>query len=565
MRGFDSFYPCMTKYNSNLYKLTTPRLKFSRLRQSSTIRPTFGGGLTFKSVPILLGSPTSLTAKQPPMQLKYTAPLKSLISHEINGLISDNTSSVSDNTSDFLNESVVFLNTINYSIVLSSLISTQNQTTGIKHSMLSRSPSVFHINAAKSPSVTASVDTTYNNYFSTKSLKASPTRSGSPRVGNGLHNMFSLGTLHRFLYPTGIDRFITFPHKNLTRDAVESVIGAYSNLGLAYRKPLLLYNSIRNSISRLKSSTSLSPSVPSSKAYFSLPTVRRVRILKAQKSLVPNFNRGIPTPSNLIGVGLANKKRLLSNSYFLYYKPGLLDSVLDNPQLFKVSIAPSLEHIGDPLNRGTSTANNLLPHPSFNKIVFKNLSGSTTSSLFSVPLEPWVNNTLLRFIENCTGKMVMINYSPQINNMVDNASILLYKRWLSHMAYYEKRMGHRFFLEEALHVFHLGFKLHDPKVISSWLKAMIKRISFWKTRSIFRFLKYLFNNYFSFYFEKLNIKGFKLKLKGKISSAGNSRKRLILFRSGKTSYSNYSIKCLHDISTISTFTGVMGFQLWIFY
>jgi hypothetical protein len=78
-----------------------------------------------------------------------------------------------------------------------------------------------------------------------------------------------------------------------------------------------------------------------------------------------------------------------------------------------------------------------------------------------------VNNTLLRFIENCTGKMVMINYSPQINNMVDNASILLYKRWLSHMAYYEKRMGHRFFLEEALHVFHLGFKLHDPKVISS--------------------------------------------------------------------------------------------------
>jgi len=52
-----------------------------------------------------------------------------------------------------------------------------------------------------------------------------------------------------------------------------------------------------------------------------------------------------------------------------------------------------------------------------------------------------------------------------------------------------------------------------------------------------------------------------VRLKGKISAAGNSRKRNIVFRSGKTSYASVNLKCLHTKSTISTFTGVMGFQV----
>ena len=112
---------------------------------------------------------------------------------------------------------------------------------------------------------------------------------------------------------------------------------------------------------------------------------------------------------------------------------------------------------------------------------------------------------------------------------------------------------------------HLSFKYHDVNLFSSWLKAIITRISFWKTRSIFRFLKYVFNNYYRYMFDTLSVKGIKIRLKGKISAAGNSRKRTILFRSGKNSYSSVNIKCIHDFKTITTFTGVMGFQVWIFY
>ena len=94
---------------------------------------------------------------------------------------------------------------------------------------------------------------------------------------------------------------------------------------------------------------------------------------------------------------------------------------------------------------------------------------------------------------------------------------------------------------------------------------MILRINFFKTRSIFRFIKYLFHNYFKYVFEDLHIKGLKIKLKGKISAAGNSRKRTILYRIGKTSHSETNIRVLQELTTVNTFTGVMGLSVLLFY
>jgi ribosomal protein S3 len=62
-------------------------------------------------------------------------------------------------------------------------------------------------------------------------------------------------------------------------------------------------------------------------------------------------------------------------------------------------------------------------------------------------------------------------------------------------------------------------------------------------------------------FSELNMKGLKIKLKGKISAAGNSRKRTILYRAGSTTHSTVDTKVLYEFKTIPTFTGVMGFQV----
>jgi hypothetical protein len=57
------------------------------------------------------------------------------------------------------------------------------------------------------------------------------------------------------------------------------------------------------------------------------------------------------------------------------------------------------------------------------------------------------------------------------------------------------------------------------------------------------------------------MKGFKFKLKGKISVGGNSRTRTLEYDNGISSYSTYEYKILHSFKTINTFTGVMGLQI----
>jgi hypothetical protein len=208
---------------------------------------------------------------------------------------------------------------------------------------------------------------------------------------------------------------------------------------------------------------------------------------------------------------------------------------------------------------------NLVPHNSFRMHFSKKVLNSFANRLFREDIIPYYQNTLIRFIEYCTGRKVLFQFYPFVNQHIDKSYMVRYKRWLPRMNFYERRLGHKFFLEESLHIMHISFILRDPKVIASWLKAIILRISFWKTRSIFRFLKYLFHNYFTYVFEDIRIKGLKIRLKGKISSAGNSRKRTILYRVGRTSHSEVNLRVVKDFSLINTFTGVMGFQVYLFY
>lgn len=180
-------------------------------------------------------------------------------------------------------------------------------------------------------------------------------------------------------------------------------------------------------------------------------------------------------------------------------------------------------------------------------------------------ITPWIEKTVNSFISSVTGMRSLIQFYPFLSSEIDSTSAALYRNWLPRLSYYQKRLGHRFFMEETLHIMHLSLKLHDATFFSSWLTSLINRISFWKTRSIFRYLLYLFKNFFLNEFSSIGCKGLKIRLKGKISAAGNSRKRRINFKFGKVSYSTLKNKCLSKDSLISTFTGVMCLRTEIFY
>jgi len=208
---------------------------------------------------------------------------------------------------------------------------------------------------------------------------------------------------------------------------------------------------------------------------------------------------------------------------------------------------------------------NLVPTNLFKYTLSKQLSSLFSLNKTREDVIPLFYHTLVRFIEHVSGKKFLFQFYPFLNQNVTTDYLIRYKSWIPRMGSYERRLGHKFFFEEALHIMHLSFILRDATLFANWLKAMILRISFWKTRSIFRFIRYLYLLYFTPTFPELGIKGLKIKLKGKISVAGNSRKRTILYRTGSTSHSQVNLRVSHSKQTINTFTGVMGFQVWIFY
>ena len=270
---------------------------------------------------------------------------------------------------------------------------------------------------------------------------------------------------------------------------------------------------------------------------------------------------------NLCGLALSKPISFSKNNFAPFFKKFILLNTYttQNYKFFwKLFYFFNYHNISRGLTKCLET--NILPNFSSFRLNFSKLFFSSKfSSFFRENATPWVYNTLTRFIEHYSGKKSLIQVYSFMNQSINEHYSAFYKLWLPRFSYYERRLGHRFFLEEAFHILHMSFNLQDSKMLSTWLKAIIQRISFWKTRFIFRFLRYLFNNYFRFMFNELGAKGFKVKLKGKISVAGNSRKRSILYRVGKTSHATCNLKVLHKFDTIVTFTGVMGFQIWIFY
>jgi len=177
----------------------------------------------------------------------------------------------------------------------------------------------------------------------------------------------------------------------------------------------------------------------------------------------------------------------------------------------------------------------------------------------------WYYNILIRFIENCSGRKVFLKFNPFIENALTFSDLARCSLWHIRVTGFQRILGPKIFLHESLKILHIAIRFKDPTFLSNWIKGMLYRMSFWKYRLLFRYLKYLFRYLFWLHFPELDFKGFKLRLKGKISVAGNARTRTLLYRIGETSHSKVNNRVLSDFTTINSFTGVMGFKIWFFF
>jgi hypothetical protein len=211
------------------------------------------------------------------------------------------------------------------------------------------------------------------------------------------------------------------------------------------------------------------------------------------------------------------------------------------------------------------SCSNILPSQFFKYSIKRKLFKLFKFHKFSVNVVMWYYNMLVRFIENCSGKKVYLKFNPFIENSLTFTDIARCNLWAVRVMSFQRILGPKIFVQESLRIFHLALRSKDPTFLSNWIKGMLQRMSFWKYRLLFRYLKFVMRYLFWTHFSDLGFKGLKLRLKGKISVAGNARTRTLLYRIGETSYSTFNNRVVSDFSTINTFTGVLGFRVWFFF
>lgn len=206
---------------------------------------------------------------------------------------------------------------------------------------------------------------------------------------------------------------------------------------------------------------------------------------------------------------------------------------------------------------------NLLPTNFFSYYIKKKILKVFSYDRLPIISFIWHHHVLIRFLEFFTGKKICLkifSYLQTSLNFNEKSQCLM---WAQKLKYFRKVLGPKLFLTESLQIIYLSLKLKDPFLLSNWMVATMQKISFWKYKTFLRYLKYVLRYFFWITFKELNIKGIKFQLKGKVSVAGNARTRTVFHSVGFTSHATFHNKILYKLNLIKTFTGVLGFKLWI--
>ena len=287
------------------------------------------------------------------------------------------------------------------------------------------------------------------------------------------------------------------------------------------------------------------------------PTPTNPNSQQLTRCLVKNWALSTPTLSEFWTNPTLLKYLLTLESQIRLKSDPLKSSILQAQHQLQAYVFPSN---GDRLVRS-----NLWLVPSSNYVLRRKLLRSTFSHLFLFNLSMWYYKSLISFIENCSGRKVSLHFGPFLEGALtfeDKARCAL---WGNRVMGFQRILGHKIFVQEALMLVALSLRLKDTTFLANWIRGMLKRMSFWKYRLLFRYLKFLFQHIFRPNFALFDFRGLKLRLKGKISVAGNARTRTLFYRVGDTSHSKMNNKVSYDLSYVNTFTGVMGFKLWFFY
>lgn len=121
------------------------------------------------------------------------------------------------------------------------------------------------------------------------------------------------------------------------------------------------------------------------------------------------------------------------------------------------------------------------------------------------------------------------------------------------------------YFNEIAHLFLINIWLKNLKNLCKYMKKKLDTVHFKKHRFYFLFFFKILNKYIKPNFQSLQIKGIYLVFRGKLGKGGNSRKKVMFYKSGYYSLSN-KLLCLNTQKwDVWTRTGTVGCTMRVFY
>lgn len=128
-----------------------------------------------------------------------------------------------------------------------------------------------------------------------------------------------------------------------------------------------------------------------------------------------------------------------------------------------------------------------------------------------------------------------------------------------------KNFNRLFFFNDFISVLAITFLQRNVFIFARWLIRFMKKTRIRLHKRFLFLLRLYFTRLFKLYSRSLKYKGFKLQIKGKISVAGSSKKRIFKMSQGLCSLTTKSCRVSYYNNIIRTYTGALGLKVFLFY
>lgn len=170
---------------------------------------------------------------------------------------------------------------------------------------------------------------------------------------------------------------------------------------------------------------------------------------------------------------------------------------------------------------------------------------------------------ILGFFENFFKKNIFLKIYPNIS--LSKSITTFIKKLHKKFFYMQTSLGRNFFFKEFIYSIFYLYKYKDVTFFKNFLKKTMERIFFVKHKKFLYFLKLLITYLFPIFYKFYGARGFYMDTRGKLSVAGDAKKRHYSIKQGVYSFSKISYKMEYTKEIIRTVTGVLGINLIITY